>query len=169
MIELFKNWINTLLMLGIFITILQLVIPNTNLKKYVNSLIGIVVIVTIISPVYDIFKNGNLEENLNLVLANIDSVKPENTVNVNDNIQNKLLVNSMQDKIKENIEEKLKNEDIVASNIRVDVSEKYEISSIEIIFNEKLDNTKKEKINKIVKNIKEEYEIEYSKISVLEE
>lgn len=169
MIELFKNWINTLLMLGIFITILQLVIPNTNLKKYVNSLIGIVVIVTIISPVYDIFKNGNLEENLNLVLANMDSVKPENTVKVNDNIQNKLLVNSMQDKIKENIEEKLKNEDIVASNIRVDVSEKYEISSIEIIFNEKLDNTKKEKINKIVKNIKEEYEIEYSKISVLEE
>ena len=35
MIEIFKNWIVSMLCIGIFTTIIQLIIPKTNLKKYI--------------------------------------------------------------------------------------------------------------------------------------
>lgn len=174
MIEVFKNWINTLLMLGIFVIILQLIIPNTNLKKYINTLIGVLVIVTILSPVYDIFKNGNLDESLEVVISNIDEFTKENKTSNNvdadsSDIQNELIISSMQEKVKENILNKFNEKNIEISNIKVVISKTYEITNIDIYINEEIMNDKKYNVNQIIENIKEEYEIDYSKISVVGE
>ncbi len=173
MIDVFKNWINTLLMLGIFVIILQLIIPNTNLKKYINTLIGILVIATIISPVYDIFKNGNLDEGLEVVISNIDEFTKESKLeSINENysdIQNELIISSMQEKIKENITNKFREKDIEILNAKVSISKKYEITNIDVYINKDIISSRKNEVNQIIENIKEEYEIDYSKISVVGE
>lgn len=49
MIENFRDWINALLCLGIFTTLIQLIMPKNNIRKYIYSLIGIVTIVVTMS------------------------------------------------------------------------------------------------------------------------
>ena len=46
MVDILKNWITTMLCIGIFLTFIQMIVPNTNLKKYIYSLIGVVTIIT---------------------------------------------------------------------------------------------------------------------------
>lgn len=171
MIDLFKNWINTLLMLGIFVIILQLIIPNTNLKKYINSLVGLLVIVTILSPIYDVFKNGGFNENLELVISNIDEFTKQDQKNsdAQDNIQSELIISSMKDKIKENISQKFITQGIQVESVKTEISKDYEVISISIYFEKNIMSTKKDKINRVVDSIKEEYDIDYSNISIVEE
>ena len=53
MVDILKNWITTMLCIGIFLTFIQMIVPNTNLKKYIYSLIGVVTIITLILPAYN--------------------------------------------------------------------------------------------------------------------
>ena len=71
MIESFKLWINSMLCIGIFVLFIKLIIPNNNLKKYIYSLIGIITIVTVISPVMDLLNDDSIETSLNQVINNI--------------------------------------------------------------------------------------------------
>ena len=56
-VEIFKSWISSMLCIGIFIAFVQLMMPKTNLKKYIYSLIGIVTILTVVSPIINMFEN----------------------------------------------------------------------------------------------------------------
>ena len=78
MIEIFKNWIVSMLCIGIFTTIIQLIIPKTNLKKYIYTLIGIVTITVIISPVIDMFKSNSMEDSVSEVLAKFSNTNDKN-------------------------------------------------------------------------------------------
>ena len=80
MLENFKSYINTLLCLGIFIKILQLIIPKNKSRKYIYSLTGIIMIITVISPIVNLLKNEKIEAGINQVLSNIDSYKIDENV-----------------------------------------------------------------------------------------
>ena len=60
MLDTFRNWINMILALGILFTVIRIIVPNTKLKKYIYSLMGIVTIIVILSPVINLVKNGDL-------------------------------------------------------------------------------------------------------------
>ena len=62
MVDILKNWITTMLCIGIFLTFIQMIVPNTNLKKYIYSLIGVVTIITLILPAYNYFKVNKLKK-----------------------------------------------------------------------------------------------------------
>lgn len=173
MIDLFKNWISILLCLGIFITIIKLVIPKNNLRKYIYSLIGIVTIIALISPVIDIFKNGEMQDSLKSVLSNIDNIENLDTdVNTNkySNIKDEAVRNSFIQSIKVDVKSKIEAKNIDVKNVNVFVSDNYDIEKIEINI-EKIDTSKADisSVTKIVQYINEEYDIGYSKIEVIEE
>ena len=93
MVEIFRNWIVSMLCLGILIVIVQLVVPKTNLRKYIYSLIGIITVITIVSPVVDLLKNGNVRASIDSILNtvspdenNIVSVNSEGLDNKNDEL-----------------------------------------------------------------------------------
>lgn len=172
MIENFKAYINTLLCLGIFITILQLIIPKNKSRKYIYSLIGIIMIITVISPVVDLLKNENIEDGINQVLANIDSYKIEESVNdetykeANENtIKNQVIL-----EIKEDIKNKLSEKNIEVNDVKIYLEENYEIKKISLnIDNLNNDSMLFSDLNSVIKYINEEYKIDYSKIEVIEE
>lgn len=172
MIENFKTYINTLLCLGIFITILQLIIPKNKSRKYIYSLIGIIMIITVISPVVDVLKNENIEEGLNQVLANIDSYKIDDSTDGEkykeaneDTIKNQVIL-----VLKEDIKNKLSEKNIKVNNVQVYLEENYNIKKISLnINNLENNNILFSDLNSVIKYINEEYGIEYSKIEVIEE
>ena len=61
MLDVFKEWISAILAIGILFTVIRIILPNTNLKKYIYSLIGIVTILVIINPVISLIKNNNID------------------------------------------------------------------------------------------------------------
>ena len=56
MLDTFRNWINMILALGILFTVIRIIVPNTKLKKYIYSLMGIVTIIVILNPVINLIK-----------------------------------------------------------------------------------------------------------------
>lgn len=173
MIENFKSYINTLLCLGIFVTILQLVIPRNKSRKYIYSLIGIIMIITIISPIVNLMKNENLESGINEVLANIDSYSISSDVEgldeykeANDStVKNQVILG-----IKADIASKLKEKNMEVISTDVYLEDNYDIKKIIVnIQNLNGNNALFLDLNSIVKYITEEYGIEYSKVEVVEE
>ena len=121
MIDTFKNYINTLLCLGIFVTILQLVIPKNNSRKYIYSLVGIIMIISVISPVINFLKNENVEDSVNQVISNIDSYKTlDNESDDSKKEANEELIrNQVINNIKNDIELKLNQYNIKTKNIEI--------------------------------------------------
>lgn len=171
MIDLFRNWISVLLCLGIFVTIIRLVIPKNNLRKYIYSLIGIITIIALVSPLIDIFKNNDMQDSIKSVLSNLDE---QENVNIDtekySNVKEEAVKKSFIQSIKNDVKSKLEGKSIVVKSVDVFISDNYDIEKIEINI-EKIDTSKASisSVTQIVKYINEEYDIGYSKIEVIEE
>ena len=169
MIEIFRNWIVALLCLSILIVIIQLVIPKTNLRKYIYTLIGIVTVITIISPVVDLLKKQDIKESIADVLSSFNTNDAAISVNSSDLEEKKTGLVKVQfiDSIKQDIKDKLESKNITVKSINVSVDDNYDITKLEIkILKSK---TGIVSVNEIVKYVNNEYGIDYSKISIVEE
>lgn len=172
MIEIFRNWIVAMLCLGILVVIVQLVVPKTNLRKYIYSLIGIVTVITIVSPIVDVLKNGNVSDSISSVHDSISS--NEDTITVNSNgvqdKQNELLKVQFIDNLKSDIMFKLAHKDVEVNDINISVDDDYNITKIEVKISKiNVEKTNLNSVNEVIKYINSEYDIDYSKISVIEE
>ncbi len=56
MISFISSWLKDIVVLFVLITIAELIMPNGNMKKYINLVIGLLIIVTIINPFIRLFK-----------------------------------------------------------------------------------------------------------------
>lgn len=169
MIEGIKLWINSMLCIGIFILFIKLVIPKNNLKKYIYSMIGIVTIITVISPIIKFFNNNTIEESLNQVINNIsDASVSSNIENSNINkyqdLNNQAVKMGFIEKLKEDIISKLGSRDVVIKDLEVTMNNEYEISKINIKI-EKYSTSLKDS-DSVAKFIKNEYDIDIDKIKV---
>lgn len=173
MIEIFRNWIVSMLCLGILVVIVQLVIPRTNLRKYIYSLVGVIMVITIVSPIVDFLKEGKVKSSIDNVL---NSITKENNITVSVNSgslednNDKLVKTQFIQNLKSDIMFKLAHKDIVVNNINIVVDDEYNIVKIEVNIS-KLDNKKTDlnSVNEVVGYINSEYDVDYSKISVVEE
>ena len=50
MVDFLKEWIKNIVILIIFITMLELLLPNSSMKKYVNMIVGLLLIIVILNP-----------------------------------------------------------------------------------------------------------------------
>lgn len=75
----FKNYVTSILYIAIFAIILELFLPNTKLKKYVSAFISLLIIFTIVSPIFDILKSDKIESVLDNALLAISN--NSNTIN----------------------------------------------------------------------------------------
>lgn len=96
------EYISTIIYICVFAIILQLILPENKLKKYVGVLVSLVIILTLISPVIDIFKNDNV---IATISASIDEIQSK--VNIKEynfkDLQNRVVFSSTKEKIEEEI------------------------------------------------------------------
>lgn len=172
MIEIFRNWIVAMLCLGILIVIIQLITPKTNLRKYIYTLVGIITVITILSPIVDILKNTDVEQSVSNVLSSISMDDDAITVNSEglEDKKNELLKIQFIDNLKSDIMVKLKEKSVEVENINISIDDEYNITKFELKI-AKIDTQKTSinSVNEIVGYINNEYDIDYSKISVIEE
>ena len=171
MIEVFRNWINLLLCLGIFITILQLVMPKSKLRKYIYSLVGVITMITIVSPVMNMLEQDSMEDAIAQVISNMDMTSEENVdiekyQQVNQDAVKKTFVSNL----KRDIKDKLNTHGIEMKKSEVFVNSNYEIEKIEIHIGKlNQEDGKISSVTQVVKYLNEEYDVDISKIVVVEE
>lgn len=162
MINFLSSWAEQVILAVIIATILELILPNSKNKKYVQMVIGVYVLFNIISP---IIKNKE-----KLVFSEIDLDKYITTsTKVEQSSMDARLEKIYLDELENNIKSKFKNAGIEIIKCTIDAEldttkENAGIHSIDV----KVKNVDDEKkISKIKQEIIEEYEISEDKIKII--
>ncbi len=174
MSEVIKTWITSIFCLGILIALLQLMIPKNNLKKNIYSLISIVMIITILYPVINVYNNNSLDESIKEVISafsSSDNISTDVDSEEVNKIKEQLVKEQFLDSLKKDIQTKLLLKNIDVENIYIDMDDDYNINKINITIGNlgNKENNLILSVNKIVEYINSEYDIDYSKITVTEE
>ena len=159
MIEWISDWAGSIIVAVIIGTIIEMILPSGNSKKYIKMVIGVYILFTIVSPVITKFTGGSLQVSDTLDLDEYieeakNSVKLHNTL-VEDNEQ------SIRDMyisgIKDDMKAKLEAKGYVANNIELNVSndETYTINNINLEL-EKINDDENTKEDNNANNTKED-------------
>lgn len=162
MISFLSSWAEQVILAVIIATILELILPNSKNKKYVQMVIGVYVLFNIISP---IIKNKE-----KLVFSEIDLDKYITTsTKVEQSSMDARLEKIYLDELENNIKSKFKNAGIEIIKCTIDAEldttkKNAGIHSIDV----KVKNVDDEKkFSKIKQEIIEEYEISEDKIKII--
>jgi stage III sporulation protein AF len=155
LIDSIKNWIINITTAVFFITAVEMLLPNNNLKKYAKFVLGLILITVLIAPIIKMFdRNYDISAYESKAENYFDSQTYENNANnyVDENEKNTL--NAFELNVKNLCEKKLKVK-FPKYNCTVDLkadydskSQMFEIKSIEIGVNDrKVQKIKKVQIN----------------------
>lgn len=158
MINWITNWAEAIIIAVVIATIIEMILPEGNCKKYIKVVIGVYILFTIISPVITKFTGKTVSVSDLIDLSKyVDEVKEKEksqnllAQNNETNIKDMYISN-----LKTDIKSKLKGKGYTTQNINLDVSndENYTLNKIylsvsKIDENEKADNTQTNEISKI--------------------
>lgn len=170
MIDFISAWAKQIVIAVIIATIIEMIVPNGNSKKYIKTIIGIFVLFNIITPIIDKVTNGSL--NIDSII-NFDEYAKQMEIkesefnnletNNSSNIKDIYLYN-----LKRDIRSKLESKECIVNSIDINVNENDEYKIRKIILDLKKDkntnNMQSEpesngKVNKVVINEIEEINI----------
>ena len=182
MIKFVSSWAEQIIIAVIVVTILEMILPKGNSKKYIKTIIGVYIVYTIISPAIKLVNGGNLKLNLS------DYEKYFNTSKMTSTIE----VGTVEDTYKKQIEKQLRSDveemGYSITKIKMDVNlDEGAIKSVTLSMKKEGRNRKRvnidvdkvevgnknekseledEDIEKIKQKIKEDYGVEYENITI---
>lgn len=152
MMEWFSSWSKGIVIAVIISTLVEMIIPDNNSKKYIKIIIGIFIVYTIISPIIEKLLGQDINEYIevdNYIQASSSNVEENKDfqAKANESIK-KIYVQNLQNDIKT----KLKSKGYIAENININISndDSYNIEKIEVKINEKVAVNENEKQTKTI-------------------
>lgn len=197
MINSISSWAGQIVIAVVIVTILEMLLPNGNNKKYIKTIIGIYILFIIVSPIVTYFFKENLNFDTILGTYSIETntieEKKDLTVPTNNQVE-KLYIKEIEKEIEQEIEKQGYETKDLETNVNIDngeitylkilISKIYDENNIvidnsivkpiniEISKNEENEVKKyisKEEIEKIKEVLEETYKIEKEKIIIEEE
>ena len=163
MLDVFKEWISSILAIGILFTIIKIIIPNTNLKKYIYSLMGIITVIVIIKPVISFFKSNDLNSIKSILLNATNSIDTQNITYTSMSNYEDVNKNNVKENFKENVDSDIKEKlsESIGENVDVNIqiTDTYNIQKVNVTIY-------KDTSFDIVSFISKEYDIDGSKITI---
>lgn len=154
--EILKDWISDICVSILFMTAVELVLPENSIKKYSKFVLGLIFIVVVINPIIGFIKqDSNLYKDITLnedYVNKFDSYLENNLDEYSERIK-KTTINSFEENLSRNCENLLKN-NFKKNNFNVDVSVSYEDENFKIeeliVKVEELDIKNVETVEKVV-------------------
>ncbi len=130
--EFIKNWIRNIIIVIIFINFLEILLPNSNIKKYLNLILGFVVMIAILNPLIGLIDNNfEIEEDFYRISSDLNK---EEYKFVSQNIelkQQEQLIGLYKQKIKRDIITRIENRyDVKVLEVYVDLKNDKEVGNI---------------------------------------
>lgn len=162
MIKFINSWAQGIILAVIIATIIEIILPEGNNKKYVKTVIGIYILFSIVYPLITSISNKSI--NLNSIISNTSKeMKKYENNNLITIETNSYIENTYKQKLDEDIKQKLKEKDYEVLELNLNIETKDEkkygqINTVDIKLTkninegEKKDNTVNE-IQKVDVNI----------------
>lgn len=117
--EMVRNWILQIAYISILAVVFELLVPSSNMKKYVKVVIGLTIMIVIINPILSFLKNGvdvnsTLERKYNYNNIDINSMTSQAEIE-----RNKLIVDEYKKRLNEQIKKRILNI-VYASDVEVE-------------------------------------------------
>ena len=158
-----NSWLQGIVVAVVIATIIQMIMPNSNNKKYIKIVIGIYILFNIVSPIINKFSNSkfkidsiidttkNTNKTHEVMSSNIEKIN-------NDSIKQMYISN-----LKKDITAKLEEKGYIVNSIDINIgnNENYDIKDISINVKNKEDSNKTDE-NKIIINEIEKVQIQIS-------
>lgn len=165
-----SSWLQGIIISVIVATIIEMILPNGNTKKYVKVVLGIYVVFNIITPIINEFTDSSFE--LSSMINIEEYTKKMETYDVSsNNIDKSNEENIMQiyiTNLKNDIVAKLKEKEYIVKNVNIEIEndETYKIKNIELNILKKEANENKEiQGNNVIINEIETVEIQIGRKS----
>jgi stage III sporulation protein AF len=124
MINFMREWIINIVIMIVFVTFLEIILPSSNMKRYIQMIIGLLIIIVLINPFINLItKDINIERE---VFANIgESFSYDQSGNSEYiELQNKQIINMYKQKLYKEISEMVSKEgDFDIFNLDIDIIE----------------------------------------------
>lgn len=144
-----NSWASGVIVAVIVATILEMLLPEGNNKKYIKIIIGIYVLFTIMSPVVE----KVLEEDINVESIFASATAYEYSSQQENIDSNKIILNTYVTNLKKDIEEKILSQGYKADEIELKVGDKEsnygKIETIKMILSKIKDENQVEEIKKV--------------------
>lgn len=172
MINSIKEWINSLLCLGIFTTLVELILPKGNIKKYIYVIIGIITVMTIISPLiskqdYEAMAKDAVET----IAKEAKNAENASHIKINEeeymNYQKEMVKNEYINNLKKTMWNDIISEGAVLDSIDIYMDDNYSITSLKIVVKEYGSKEYKNKME-ILQYIKKYYDIDTKYVEIEE-
>ncbi len=167
MIDWISNWAGAIIVAVMIGTIIEMILPEGNSKKYIKVVIGIYVVFSIITPVINKFtgKEVSVSDALDLdeyIQNSYDSLEIQNTM-LTDNDNNIMEIYSSG--IKSDIKAKIEGKGYEVNSVDIEVTnnESYEITGIQVQVRKKEENSNEEE-STVDNNIEPVPEVENVKV-----
>lgn len=174
MIDFFKTYMEELIFMAVFIVIIELILPKGNMKKYVYSISGVIIILLIISPIFNTNSEISITNAIDNVIQTISNANKielaENDIDNFNNFKNEIMTETVKEKIEIDIKEKLLIIGLEVDSIDIEVNDKYQFDKI-TIYIKSLGENKNNSISKAseaISIVANTYKIENSKITITE-
>ena len=163
MINYLSSWAEQIVLAVIIATIIELILPNSKNKKYVQMVIGIYVLFNIISPV---IKNKDI---LTFEEINLEKYASNSYEEVDQTSMDKRLEKIYLEELEQNIKAKFEDNEItiIKCTIDAELDTSKKNVGIHLIKIKIKDPKNDELINKIKQEILEEYEISEEKLNII--
>ena len=173
MVEALKSWVSNIIAIIFFITIIEVVLPNGSTKKYVGLVTGMLIIITIMTPVVKAL-GGQIDlkiPELNTSTSSLKSSSDEQIYKLNQ-IQTQQVLKVYKDKLDSEIKDTLKNLGeysckSVDCKVYGDTQKFGEVSEITINVVDKTKNNKLSRIKRVEVNINSNRDSNYIKTQQL--
>lgn len=124
MIEFIKNWVLDIIIVIFFIAFVEIILPTSNMRKYINVVLGLLVIIVLINPIINIIsKDIDIGKEVFLNINNYNKFSASDDYNFID-VQNDQMANLYKDILANDIEE------------LIEIGDKYNIVKIDIYIEE---------------------------------
>ena len=172
MVNFLSTWAEGIIIAVLIATIIEMILPNGNSKKYVKVVIGIYVLFNIIFPICNVFKKDKL--NIDKILdTNFYEKKIEkeilDTANLIKNNNSRTIEDIYASNLKNDIKNKLEEKGYLIKDLKLEINKEkeYKIKKIIVYLNSRKDFKDNNKNNKEDKqNNREINEIKINKINI---
>ncbi len=162
-----QEYIRTLIYVSVFSILLEVILPETNLKKYISTMIALLIVLVTISPVVKIFKSEDLLATITNTYENIES-----KVYINDDFLNEEMSMYSNEQVKYNVKRKIEldilnryiEKGVMVNRVEVTLNNEYLIETVNIYVSDMdtVDDAKE-----LMKCVIEEYKLEKKCINII--
>ncbi|WP_432665220.1 stage III sporulation protein AF [Wukongibacter baidiensis] len=153
MIEIIKDWITNIVTIIILISFLELLMPDGKIKKYVNLILGFIVMLVILNPILDILNNkGDIENEVFTISSELSKSEYAFVTSNIESRQMDQLSALYKDRIKKDIAYRVESKyDVKVTEVSIEIEDKGkgkigEIKKLEMSVAEKTESSKDDTI-----------------------